>query len=410
MSGAEGPLAGVRMVEVAHDAVAWAGRLCADLGAEVIVVEPPGGHASRTYEPFLDDVPGPDRSLWWWHYNASKHGVVLDLFGDAAGDAAADVERFRRLVASADVLLEGEAPGRVRDLLGEGAPERLVHVAVTPNGQDGDYPPVVDLTVLAAAGPVWSCGYDDHEVPPVRGGGNQGWQTGCHYAVMSLLTALLAREVTGRGQFIDVNIHASSNVTTEMASYGYLANGGTVQRQTGRHASYRPTQATQAPCGDGNYLNTGVPPRDGKEFRALTEWLEQAGLAEDFPEAPVLALGADVGHISQADLAHDELLGEIFGAGRDAQFYLCERLSAYEAFIGCQERGMAAGAVLSPDDLFADPHFVARGWPTEVEHPELGRTFTYGGVPLRFVGSPMRIRSRAPLVGEHTDQVLDALD
>ena len=77
--GAAGPLAGVRVVEVAHDAVAWAGRLCADLGAEVIVVEPPGGHASRRYEPFLDDEPGPERSLWWWHYNASKRSVVLDL-------------------------------------------------------------------------------------------------------------------------------------------------------------------------------------------------------------------------------------------------------------------------------------------------------------------------------------------
>jgi len=226
---------------------------------------------------------------------------------------------------------------------------------------------------------------------------------------MTLLTALLAREITGRGQFIDVNMHASSNVSTEMASYGWLASKGTVQRQTGRHASFRPTQATQAPCADGNYLNTGVPPRDGREFRALSQWLEDEGLAEEFPEAPVLALGADIGHISQADLAHDELLGEIFGAGRDAQFYLAERLTAHEVFIGCQELGMAAGAVVSPDDLFSDPHLVAREWPTAVEHPELGRTFTYGGAALRFVGSPMRVRRRAPLLGEHDDPVLGPL-
>jgi crotonobetainyl-CoA:carnitine CoA-transferase CaiB-like acyl-CoA transferase len=182
-----------------------------------------------------------------------------------------------------------------------------------------------------------------------------------------------------------------------------------VQRQTGRHASYRPTQETQAPCADGNYLNTGVPPRDGREFRALAQWLEDEGIAEECPAAPVLALGAEVGHISQADLAHDELLGEIFGAGREAQFYLARRLSAYDAFIGCQARGMAAGAVFSPDDLFTDRHFVARDWPAPVEHPELGRSFTYGGVPLRFDGSPMRIARRAPLLGEHDEEVLGRL-
>ena len=60
-----GPLGGIRVVELAHDHVAWAGKLLADLGAEVILVEPPGGSPQRAYEPFVDDVPGPDRSLWW---------------------------------------------------------------------------------------------------------------------------------------------------------------------------------------------------------------------------------------------------------------------------------------------------------------------------------------------------------
>jgi crotonobetainyl-CoA:carnitine CoA-transferase CaiB-like acyl-CoA transferase len=74
-----GPLQGVKVVELASFWGAWAGRTLADLGADVIVVEPPGGHFTRTFGPFVDDQPHPDRSLWWWYYNASKRSVVIDL-------------------------------------------------------------------------------------------------------------------------------------------------------------------------------------------------------------------------------------------------------------------------------------------------------------------------------------------
>ena len=89
-----GALAGIRVVELAGEASAYAGLLLAGMGAEVIVVEPPDGHHTRGFEPFLDDDPDPERSLWWWHYNASKLGVTLDL-----GDED-DRNRFRSLVAT----------------------------------------------------------------------------------------------------------------------------------------------------------------------------------------------------------------------------------------------------------------------------------------------------------------------
>ena len=76
---AAGALQGVRVVELASEHGAFAGKSLADLGAEVIVVEPPGGHLSRRFAPFLDDVPDPERSLWWWYYNTGKHSVTLDL-------------------------------------------------------------------------------------------------------------------------------------------------------------------------------------------------------------------------------------------------------------------------------------------------------------------------------------------
>ena len=71
----------MRVVELDHENVAFAGKLLADLGAEVTVVEPPGGRRSARFGPFLGDEPGPERSLWWWHYNTSKHSVVADLDG-----------------------------------------------------------------------------------------------------------------------------------------------------------------------------------------------------------------------------------------------------------------------------------------------------------------------------------------
>ena len=89
---------------------------------------------------------------------------------------------------------------------------RLVMVSITPFGPvvaRGRTSRSTDLTLLAEAGPVWSCGYDDHSLPPVRGGGNQGFHTAWHWAVMSVLVALLDREETGQGQHIDVSMHAA---------------------------------------------------------------------------------------------------------------------------------------------------------------------------------------------------------
>ena len=394
-----GPLAGVTVVEIAGEASAWAGRLLADLGADVVLVEPPGGHYTRSYEPFVDDVADRERSLWFWHYHASKRGVVLDL-NTPAGQSS-----LRSLVANADVVVECGQAGELAAILGP-RPERLIHVALTPFGQAGPRDvPVSDLTVLAGGGPVWSCGYDDHSVPPVRGGGNQGWHTGCHYAVLGVLTALVSREVTGRGQFIDVSLHASVNVTTEFASYGWLVAQDTVLRQTGRHAARRQTAPTQILCVDGRYLNSAAAARRGKEFAALTGWIEQIGGEEEFDEYGVLKLGEDIDFISMADMAEDSLKGEIFGAGRAAIEFLATKLSAYDLFIGMQQRGLPAGIVYSPEEVMGDPHFVARGFPTAIRHEDLGRDVLYTGAPLRFTVSPGGPRHRAPKLGEHQDLV-----
>lgn len=405
-------LTGIRVIELANERIAFAGKLLADMGADVILVEPPQGDPSRHYPPFLEDTPGEDRSLYWWHYHTSKRGIVLDLDDDEGR------ERFRRLAAGADVVLESEPPGRLAeyslgyDDLSAGNPA-LIHVAVTPFGRHDPKSalPATDLTLLAGGGPVWNCGYDDHGLPPVRGLGNQGYNTGCHFAVMSVLTAVLHRFVSGRGQFIDVSMHAAANVTTEAGSYAWLVQQTTVQRQTGRHAAAQPTGETQVLCADGRYANTGVPPRTPREFGAMLGWLRELGLEEAFPEAVFLEMGANwEGAFDLSLIGSDDTVTAIFGAGREALHLIASRISAYDFFLGCQQAGLPAGIIYSPEEAYEDEHFKARGFQVEVPHDELGRTFRYPGAPYQLPASPWRISRRAPRLGEHTEEVLGELE
>jgi crotonobetainyl-CoA:carnitine CoA-transferase CaiB-like acyl-CoA transferase len=402
-----GPLTGLTVVELCDEMGEWAGKLLADMGATVVKVEPPGGVRTRGYEPFLDDTPGPERSLWFWHYNTNKQSVVLDV--EEPEDRAALVA----LLADADVLLEDTRPGRMADLAldwpdMERINPKLIYVSITAfgRGEPRNADAFTDLTLLAGGGPAWSCGYDDHALPPVRGGGNQGYQTACHYAVMSLLVALLERDVSGRGQHIDVNAHAASNVTTEAASYTWLVNQQTVQRQTGRHAGVNPSQPAQILCADGRYATTGLPPRRGGDFVRLLGWLDDLGLKEEFEQWPLLELGVARDRLDLAKLAEDPEVAAIFGAGRECVNFLASRLPAYQFFAEGQQHGFQVGVVYSPEEVLGDPHFQARGFPVEVSHDELGRSFVYPGAPYRFEKSQWEIRRRAPLLGEDSDEVL----
>jgi crotonobetainyl-CoA:carnitine CoA-transferase CaiB-like acyl-CoA transferase len=379
-----------------------------DMGADVVVVEPPDGAPMRGHEPFVDDVRDPERSLNWWHYNTSKRGVALDWTRPEGREA------LLALIAGADILLEAEDPGVLAahgltdDVLTQALP-RLIHVSITPFGPDGPrrHEQATDLTLLAGGGVVWNCGYDDHALPPVRGGGNQGFHTGCHYAVMSALTAYLHREMGGRGQRIDVSIHAAANVTTELGSYGWLVAKSTVQRQTGRHAATYLSMQTQQRCADGRYVNSGVPPRTPKAFASLLRWLRELGLEPEFPEAVFLEMGAALPDtIDLARIGVDDEATAIFAAGREALTFIASRLSARDFFISAQHAGVACGVIYSPEEAFEDEHFKARGFQVEVDQPQLGAKVRYPGAPYSFGKSPWAISRAAPRLGEHTDQVL----
>ncbi len=403
-------LAGIRVVEVASEAGALAGKLLADMGADVIVVEPPAGSPTRHHPPFAHDEPDPEASLAWWHHNTSKRGVTIDL------DRPEGAALFRRLVATADVLLDAEPVGRL-DALGLGFAslaadhEALIQASVTAFGQSSERAgdPVTDLTVLAGGGPVWSCGYSDHRLPPIRGGGFQGWNIACHYAVMAVLTAYLHRLGSGRGQFVDVSQHAAANVTTEMASYHWLIQQTTVRRQTGRHAMENPTMPTQLRCADGRYVNTAGLPRTPQQFRGLLDWLGDLGLRDELPEAIFLEAAADRDRIDVGLIGSDDEVTASFGAAREALALVASRVDAMTMFLGAQRVGIPVGVVYAPEEAFEDEHFVARGFQVEVDHDDLDRTVRYPGAPYRFEKTPWRISRRAPHLGEHDDEILAEL-
>lgn len=401
-------LGDLRVVELAGEFTGPAGRYFADLGADVVVVEPPGGAAIRRLPPFVDDDPHPDRSLRWWSEAAGKRSVVLDL------DRAADRGRLETLLGTADVVIESEAPERLAaiDLVPDVVRDRhpgLVWVSLSPFTRGGprDGEPACDLTLLAGGGPVWSCGYDDHRLPPIRGQGYQSHQMGAVYAVIGALAALAARRRTGRGQRVDVNLNAVANTTTETATYNWLSVQGVVQRQTGRHAAPVVTEPLQVRTADGGYVTTGVPPRTPAQFAALAAWIAELGLADELPEVvfleqasnPELVLGAPEGSATVDAMA-------VYSASRDAMNLIASRLAALDFFVGAQRRDLPVGAVLAPEEAFENEHAVARGMQVAVDHEELGRVVRYPGAPFRLTRTPWRIVRRPPTVGEHTAEVL----
>jgi len=390
----DGPLSGLRVLELADEKGQWCGKLMADLGAEVIKIEPPGGEDCRTVGPFLNDLPHRDRSLSFWHYNTSKRGVTLNLKTEDGKDL------FKRLAASADVILETFDAGYLVSLglsyetLCRSNP-RLIMCSLTRFGQTGPWRDFLtsDLLHLAAGGQMGCSGYDpvdDPEQTPIAPGGGNAWHTGSHYAYMAIMAALMHRTNSGRGQYIDASVHDACALTTEMHVNTYIYQGDVVLRQTGRHASVVPTELSQLQCKDGKYVNAAASRVTFREFPTLVEWMDSHGLAGDLTDE------------RYKDSAVFEDSGDHIN---DVVANFAANLTRDEIAHGGQERGFNWGAVRTPDELIDEGHLNDRGFWVDVPHPELGKTFKYPGPAGIYNGSPWRISRRAPLIGEHNEDI-----
>ncbi len=377
-----GALSGLRVLDLANQRAALCGRLLADMGADVIKVEPPQGEFSRRIGPFVDDKPHPDRSLFYWYYNLNKRCVTLDLAHPTAN------ELLKRLVCSSDVLIESFPPGYL-DRLGLGwstlhrLNPALVLCSVTPFGQSGPWRDFeADDTVLTALGGMtYVNGYPNEA--PVRPFGLQAYHSGAFYAAIAIMCALFARERDQLGQWIDVSLMEATACAVEHVAPSYFATGSVEPRRGTLHWS---RYFRVARCRDGYVMHCTLG-----DWTSLIEWVKADGKAQELSEPE----WEDPGYRKE----HAERLFDI----------LDEWAKDYEAdelLTRAQALRIPYASVRPPEALFDDEQLVARGFFVEVYHPELGRTFRYPKAPYLFHGTPSHVYRRPPLLGEHTAEIL----
>ena len=390
------PLAGLKVVEIADDAGGeFTGLLLARLRAEVIKLEPPQGAPTRRIGPFAKGEADPDLSLNFCWYNSNTQSVTADL-ASAEGSAA-----LRALLADADVLVstlqprELKAVGLDLEALSQAHPALIV-LSVTPFGLTGpwaDYKSS-DLVALALGGPLIMCGYDDHILPPIRPGGNQGYHSAASFAQIGVMLALLERQQTGRGQLLDVSMHEACAVNVELANPYWFYPKVLVHRQTCRHAQPSPTQPALFRCADGRYIYFALILSDPKAWSALVSWMESKGMALQLADPEF----SDVAH-RQAHFQEVQDLIECFFLVQDS----------HEAYLEGQAAGLPVGVLNAPEDLFEDEHLKARGFFVEVEHEGVGKV-AYPGPIYRFSAFEEAPRTAAPRLGQHTAAVLGRLE
>ena len=202
----------------------YCGKLLADVGADVIKVEPPGGDAMRRTGPFVAGVDAPENSLNWRHYNTNKRSITLDLGSDAGS------QLLQRLAGNADVLLESFQPGYLDSQglgyegLSDGNPG-LVYASLTPFGKTGPYRDYKgsDLVGFAMGGYMYATGWPD--TPPNKLWGLQAFHTTSNRAFIGILIALYHRMATGQGQQVDVSMQEAVTATTEHVNTTYNYTG-----------------------------------------------------------------------------------------------------------------------------------------------------------------------------------------
>jgi benzylsuccinate CoA-transferase BbsE subunit len=384
-------LDGVRVLDLAGPGGVYCGKLLADLGADVIRVEPPSGDESRRVEPFYRGERTPETSLFHWHFNANKRGITLDL-------SKADGRRlFQRLAGISDILVETFKPGYL-DVLGLGfeslraTNRRLVLVSITPFGQTGPYSQFEggELLAQASGGLLWMCGWPDR--PPVMMGGRPAMQQASSEAAAGALIAFYAAEESGEGQRVDVSAQACMPMTLMTSVLDFYVTGGRRQPRIGNRPA-RPLNGMFA-CKDG-YVDFRFRGRPGQWDR-FVGWLDAAGMAEDLGEdrwrdRDYREIPENMNHI------HEVFQRFLLGFTRE------------EAMDIGQRNGYEVGAVYTADDILHDPQLEARHFWVDLEHENLGRTFRYPGGPYILSQTPWRLSRRAPLLGEHNAEIYGGL-
>lgn len=385
-------LQGIRVLELPGTLSAYCGKLFADMGADVVLIEPPGGAATRHVLPWVagaDEASG-DASLTFAYLNTSKRSITLDL------DRPEGQEAFRRLTKEANVVLESQQPGTMqrRGLdyasLAPVAPS-LVYTSITPFGQSGPYAKYQseDIVLLALGGLLSLAGFSD--TPPTRVWGDQAVLAASQFAAAGALAAVLHAEASGQGQLVDVAAQQCVVMGLENAVQ-FADLEGTVRKRAGGAVRFAGTGIFL--CADGEVFVMAAGVGDPRFWQNTVAWLRDEGVtaAEEI---------ADERWRDFRFLATDPakaVFKRIFAP------FAATRTLKYLYHEG-QRRGVPIAPMSSPSDLVNTDQLNSHGYFVPFDHPLAPAGAMMPGAPYLLSATPAT-SSRAPHAGEHTQSVL----
>ncbi len=392
-----GILSGYRALDFTDYRCYFAGRILADLGADVIKVEPPGGDPGRNIAPFYGEEAHPERSLYWYAYNLGKKGITLNL------NSRRGQELLEDIVSNIDFIVESFQPGYM-DSLNVGYPKLkeinagIIHVSITPFGNTGPLRNYKgsDITCMAMGGFMNLTG--DADRAPLRISFPTAFLLASAQAIAGLMIAQYHRQRTGKGQFIDVSAQEAVANTLINAPTTWEFNN-ILFRRVGQ-GWYRGSAEQEIivrvlwPCRDGNvafmlFGGTGI-----RSNRALLSWMDEEKMSDDFLKAidwetfDMISTNQEFIDIVESQIE---------------RFFLSH--TKKELHEEAQKRGIFLQPVATAKDIMECPQLKHRGFWIEVPHDELNTSIMYPGSFGRVFQLQPGIIKRPPLVGEHNDEI-----
>lgn len=389
-----GALDGLRVLDAAGPMGSYCGKLLADMGADVVLVEPVGGGILRREPPFIADAQGPEHGIAFTYFNTSKRAITLNL------DAPKGQDLLRRLAVDSHVLIETEMPGTMAQRrlapadLWRISPG-LVVTSITPFGQTGPYSRFEgeDLVALAMGGLLNISGYPD--TAPTRIHGNQAFHAASLFAAVATMVAVLAAEAGEAAEHVDVSVQEAVAMALEN-TVQYYDLEGRVRARAGLTQRY--TGAGLYPCRDGYvYVFVGGLAAIGF-WDGFVSWMVEARA----PGADRL-LGPQWHERSYRETEEARrVFAEVFG-----QF--ASTRGRMDLYYEAQQRRIPLSPVSTPADVANNRQLLARGFFTAVQHPATGRTIHMPGAPYRLSRTPWRVQRPAPGIGEHNIEVFSEI-
>ncbi|MBI2849853.1 MAG: CoA transferase [Chloroflexi bacterium] len=368
----------IKVLDLTEERGLYAGKMLADMGADVIKIEKPAGSKARRIGPFKDDVPGIENSLYFLNFNTNKRGITLNM------DSSAGREIFKRLAQRADIVIEDFEVG-VMQSLGLDYPalrelnQGIIMASVTGFGQTGPYRmyKAPDMVSFAVGGMMNLNG--PRNAAPVVAPCEQSYYSASVAAVFGSLTALFLRIGTGEGQLVDVSAHeVVATYASEIMSY---SNTSRIGQRNGSQFGSVPGRIY--PCKDGYVHILTVRANHWQGFRE----------AMGNPET-VMGKEWDNGMFRNRNVDTIDAVVTEFTM-KHTKMEITEM---------CQVKGVPCTPVNTPAEFSQDAHMKARGFFVEIEHPVMGR-HSYLNPPYRLSKTVCRIERPAPLLGQHNREV-----